>query len=243
MAFAMIAVETAVQQIVLEQALSYAQVMFDQADRIHETMDQVYGPTPAPARAANGQFQPGNQEACGNPFARRVAQLRSILMQTATDGDFAEIAQMLIAKAKKGDLAATRLLLSYTLGKPSPTVNPDRVAIDEWEVHQDKAVSSEEMEGLFAKVSVKEANCMANIAWPCSIYDNITQQFLSDEQKKTGMGAGRVKPSTTEEIRVAPPSPTGDNRSGPSNGQHRAESSSAKKKSRNGRNGAAHRAA
>ena len=109
---------------------------------------------------------------------------------------------------EREDLAATRLLLSYTLGKPSPTVDPDRVAIDEWEIHQEKAVAAAEMEELFAKVSVKEANCMANIAWPCSIYDNFTQQFLSDEQKKTGMVAQRVEPSTTVETRVAPPPST-----------------------------------
>ena len=191
--------------------------MHDHAERVQRIFDEVYGPMApqvqpkpqtAPDRAANGQFKPGNQEACGNPFGRRVAQLRAILMQTVTDGDFAEIAEMLIAKAKKGDLAATRLLLSYTLGKPSLTVNPDRVAIDEWEIHQEKAVAAPEMEELFAKVSVKEANCMANIAWPCSIYDNFTQQFLSDEQQKTGMGAKRVEPSTTAQISVAPPPST-----------------------------------
>ena len=183
--------------------------MFNQADRIQKNLDEVYNQQkPVPDRTANGQFKPGNQEACGNPFGRRVAQLRSILMQAVTDGDVAEIAQMLIDKAKKGDLAATRLLLSYTLGKPSPTVNPDRVAIDEWDIHQEKAVAAPEMEQLFAKVSVKEANCMANIAWPCSIYDNFTQQFLSDEQKKTGMGAKRVDPSTTEETPAPPPSTT-----------------------------------
>ena len=212
--------------------------MYDQADRIHENMDQVYGPAANPARAANGQFQPGNQEACGNPFGRRVAQLRSILMQTVTDGDFAEIAEMLIAKAKKGDLAATRLLLSYTLGKPSPTVDPDRVAIDEWQNHQDKAVAAPAMEELFAKVSVKEANCMANIAWPCSIYDNFSRQFLSDEQQATGMGAGRVEPSTTGENGEAPPSPTvgmGTPASNGKNGHHPAPASTAKNKSRRDR--------
>jgi hypothetical protein len=202
--------------------------MFNQADRIQKNLDEVYNPQkPAADRAANGQFKAGNQEACGNPFGRRVAQLRSILMQTVTDGDFAEIAQMLIDKAKKGDLAATRLLLSYTLGKPSPTVDPDRVAIDEWEIHQEKAVAAPEMEELFAKVSVKEANCMANIAWPCSIYDNFTQQFLSDEQKKTGIGAMRVEPSTTDEITIAPPASTPAKKAASrpstngSNGRHR----------------------
>ena len=210
--------------------------MYDHAERVQQIFDEVYGPMaprvqptapepkPAPDRAANGQFKPGNQEACGNPFGRRVVQLRAILMQTVTDGDFAEIAQMLIDKAKKGDLAATRLLMSYTLGKPSPTVNPDRVAIDEWEIHQEKAVAAPEMEELFAKVSVKEANCMANIAWPCSIYDNFTQQFLSDDQKKTGMGAMRVDPSTTAKISVAPPSTTAKKTAPPptngSNGRH-----------------------
>ena len=208
--------------------------MYDHAERVQRIFDEVYGPMApqvqptelrtAPERAANGQFKPGNQEACGNPFGRRVAQLRAILMRTVTDGDFAEIAEMLIAKAKKGDLAATRLLLSYTLGKPSPTVNPDRVAIDEWEIHQEKAVAAPAMEELFAKVSVKEANVMANIAWPCSIYDNFTQQFLSDQQKKTGMGAMRVEPSTTAETVAPPPSTTAKKAAKPStngtNGRH-----------------------
>jgi hypothetical protein len=71
-------------------------------------------------REANGRFAKGNRGGPGNPFARQVAALRQTLLNRATTKDLEEIADELIKKAKTGDVAATKLLFQYTLGKPLP---------------------------------------------------------------------------------------------------------------------------
>lgn len=45
-----------------------------------------------------------------------MAGLRQALFDGVTEADVAEIAQGLVKKAKEGDLAATKLLLSYLVG-------------------------------------------------------------------------------------------------------------------------------
>ena len=91
---------------------------------------------PAPAaggdggRDAGGRFASGNSGGPGNPFARRVAELRIALFDAVTPEDLRYLAGQLVVLAKNGDLAACKLLFSYVLGKPAPAVNPD--ALD-WE--------------------------------------------------------------------------------------------------------------
>ena len=88
-------------------------------------------PDPAPGREADGKFAKGNSGGPGNPFARRVAALRARLLNRATEDDMDVITGQLIQHARKGDLAAIKLFYQYTVGKPAPTVDPDRVDIDE----------------------------------------------------------------------------------------------------------------
>ena len=81
---------------------------------------------------SGGRFTAGNKAACGNPFARRVARLRSVLLDAVSDEDLREVAQGLVRRARCGDAAAAKVLLSYVLGKPQPMVNPDDLDADEW---------------------------------------------------------------------------------------------------------------
>jgi hypothetical protein len=46
----------------------------------------------------------------------------------------ATLADRLFSLAADGDTAAARLALEYTLGKPAPAVDPDRVDLDEVEL-------------------------------------------------------------------------------------------------------------
>jgi hypothetical protein len=87
-------------------------------------------------RAANGRFAKGNPGGPGNPFARQVAGFRQEFMAAVTGDDIAVIVRSLIDKAKAGDVAAARLVLQYTLGKPTAAVDPDRVDEMEWEQWQ-----------------------------------------------------------------------------------------------------------
>src|SRR5437763_1585022 len=82
-------------------------------------------------RDANGRFVKGNPGGPGNPFARRVAALRKALINFVTVDDMKHVAFILKEKAMSGDLAAIKLLFQYVLGKPTETVDPDRLDIEE----------------------------------------------------------------------------------------------------------------
>jgi hypothetical protein len=87
-------------------------------------------------RDTRGRYASGNASGPGNPFARRVAQLRSILLETVTDEELRIVAGQLMVKAKFGDLAAIKLLFQYVLGKPAATVNPDTVDVEEVDLYR-----------------------------------------------------------------------------------------------------------
>lgn len=84
-------------------------------------------------RDAAGRFQRGNPGGPGNPHARAVARLRARLLEVVTPEALGELAQGLLDAARNGDVAAARLLLSYTIGSPArqEPPDPDRVALDE----------------------------------------------------------------------------------------------------------------
>lgn len=68
-------------------------------------------------RDRNGRFARGNSGGPGNPFARRVAQLRAVMMETVSDDDMRAVVQTLLTLAKSGDVAAIKLLLDRLLGR------------------------------------------------------------------------------------------------------------------------------
>ncbi|HZY90874.1 MAG TPA: hypothetical protein VFE78_38980 [Gemmataceae bacterium] len=115
-------------------------------DRAHSN-GHAHSPTPPPGpdakpqapdggRDAHGRFAEGNRGGPGNPFARQVAALRSGLLARVTPQDVGDVAEALLRQAKEGNVAAARLLLSYTLGKPAPAVDPDTLDLHEWELYR-----------------------------------------------------------------------------------------------------------
>jgi hypothetical protein len=82
---------------------------------------------------ANGRFTKGNRCAVGNPFARRMARLRSVLLDAVSDDDLRAVARKLVEQAKGGDTAAAKVLLAYVVGRPAGVVNPDTLDQEEWE--------------------------------------------------------------------------------------------------------------
>jgi hypothetical protein len=96
-------------------------------------------------RNSNGQFAKGNKLGTGNPYARRVARLRSTLLDSVGENGLADIVQGMVAAAKGGDVAAAKLLLSYLLGKPVESVEPDYVDIHERELQsKDRGLDSDD---------------------------------------------------------------------------------------------------
>src|SRR5207302_6295868 len=79
----------------------------------------------ASGRDARGRFTRGNPGGAGNPFARRVAELRRTLIARVTEEDIDAAADALIEKARQGDVAAAKLLLAYSIGQPAAPVDPD----------------------------------------------------------------------------------------------------------------------
>src|SRR6516164_10349452 len=90
-------------------------------------------PGPQVQRDANGRFAIGNDGGPGNPFARQTAALHSAFLQRATPEDMKAIADKLIEQAKAGNVVAAKLVLQYTIGKPAPAVQPDKLDAEEWE--------------------------------------------------------------------------------------------------------------
>jgi hypothetical protein len=82
-------------------------------------------------RRPDGKFTAGNRIAVGNPHARKVAALKSALLEAITPEKMRELAHALHQQAIRGDIAAAQLLLRYTVGKPAEAVSPDRLALDE----------------------------------------------------------------------------------------------------------------
>ncbi|MFO0839913.1 MAG: hypothetical protein U1D55_15485 [Phycisphaerae bacterium] len=68
-------------------------------------------------RGADGRFRPGNQFGRGNPHAQRVQELRSALLSALSDADLQAIVEALVESAKRGDVAAAKLLFERTLGR------------------------------------------------------------------------------------------------------------------------------
>jgi len=99
-------------------------------------------PTPSTngsnGRTASGRFAPGWKGGPGNPFAQRVARLRSTLLESVSDDDLKAIVQAVVGKAKAGDMAAVRVVLDYCVGKPLPATDPDRADLDGEELAREK---------------------------------------------------------------------------------------------------------
>ena len=69
-------------------------------------------------RATNGRFGSGNTCAKGNPFAKKIGQLRAALIRAVSEGDIEAIVRKLVEQARAGDIHAAREVLLRTLGKP-----------------------------------------------------------------------------------------------------------------------------
>jgi hypothetical protein len=87
-------------------------------------------------RDGRGRFAKGNKFGPGNPFARKVAALRTALIETVTEEDMRSIAQQLVVIARLGDMAAIKLLFQYVLGKPATAVDPDTLDLQELDLYR-----------------------------------------------------------------------------------------------------------
>jgi hypothetical protein len=97
-------------------------------------------PATPEGRESNGQFAKGNPGGPGNPYARQVAAMRLRALDGVSGDDVEAILAKMVELAKAGDVAAARLVLQYTLGRPVASAHPDRLDRDEVEAFQANAM-------------------------------------------------------------------------------------------------------
>jgi hypothetical protein len=133
-------------------------------------------------RDAKGRFVKGNRGRPGNPYARQVAHLRWALLFTTTAVDIVKAANALKEKAFAGDVAAIKLFFHYVLGKPTEPIDPDRIAIDEWQKLKEKAIPPEEMAEVMKQCPAQWANDIVNEQWPGEIKRNMEEARKENEE-------------------------------------------------------------
>lgn len=146
-------------------------------------------------RGADGKFAKGNKGGPGNPFSRQIAAFRQAVLNAVTATDLEEIVAVLLIKAKGGDLAATKLLLAYTIGKPGPCIDPDTLDQQEWQLHQQAAVPPQQVHDLMGAMPAATANFMAQIAWPCAARQNLQPTIAALHAAEAAATAAPTSPN------------------------------------------------
>src|SRR5688572_23113644 len=118
-------------------------------------------------RDVHGRFTKANPGGPGNPFARKVAALRQALLDSVSEQDLKDMAEVLKGQARQGDKAAIKLILQYCVGKPAPPSDPDRMDADEWHRLQQMRVSERQFWKTMEDIPACLACHLAQTAWPC----------------------------------------------------------------------------
>jgi hypothetical protein len=137
----------------------------------------VPAPAPEAGRDAQGRFAKGYRGGPGNPYARRVAALRTALLDMVSAADMRIIALRLRLQAQAGDLPSIKLLLLYALGKPAEQTDPDTLDVNEWQTYQDGLVRPEEVTALMQRLPPELVVGLVRILLPC-LGHAFRQQFL-----------------------------------------------------------------
>jgi hypothetical protein len=150
------------------------------------------------SRDARGRFLPGNPGGPGNPFARRVAAFRRALCESVTDQDFRDLAGRLLQEARRGDLAAVKLLFAYTIGRPTDAVDPDTLDLQEWRLRQQNPVRPEDLALVVDGLPASLACTLLRAVLPCVSEQwakDIAQRLALPENANGAPNAGRKRRS------------------------------------------------
>ena len=91
-----------------------------------------------PLRCQNGGICHSQRGAA--PGGGPVEDLGDRILDPAavSEEDLREIVATLVQGAKRGDMAALKLLLAYTIGRPTDAPNPDRVDLEGAELEEER---------------------------------------------------------------------------------------------------------
>jgi hypothetical protein len=165
---------------------------------------------PTEERDAKGRFGKGNKGGPGNPFARKVAQLRAALVNFVTEDDMKHLCFVLKMRAEGGDMQAMKLLFQYVLGKPTETVDPDRLDVDEWQKMKEKSRSPEEATKVLGGLPAQTVCEVTKVAWPCAVEQVFNQPMLAGLREMDERDARRQAKAKRQE-EGPPPSTKRDN--------------------------------
>jgi hypothetical protein len=118
-------------------------------------------------RDGRGRFLPGNGGGPGNPFNRRVAALRKLMLAELSDEGARRLTRKMLEQAEQGDMSAARVFLQFTMGRAGPSIDPDRVDVDEWRLAQESAVPIQGWYALLQLLPAELVNRLTSIIWPC----------------------------------------------------------------------------
>jgi hypothetical protein len=121
---------------------------------------------PTPDRPAKGRFALGNKGGPGNPFARQVAEIRKLLLNTVPGERLAKILLAMVERAEAGDVAAAKLVFQYTVGKPAEAVEPDRVEIEEHQLRRESTIPFDEWSPKVGDLSAAAVNSVWDTMGP-----------------------------------------------------------------------------
>jgi hypothetical protein len=124
-------------------------------------------PKPETQRDQRGRFAAGNRGGPGNPFARQTAALRQALVNAVSEKDIADIAAVLLDKARQGDVAACKLVFAYTLGKPAAAADPDTLDQQEMKTLANNHIAWDDLERVVKLMPVGLMLEMFRVVLPC----------------------------------------------------------------------------
>ena len=118
-------------------------------------------------RDAKGRFTTGNAGGPGNPFGRRLADMRKAVMNAISVDDIEALLRKLLEMAMAGDIAAAKLVLQYAVGKPKPVAEPDRTEIEAWEIEKQSWTPPDDvydvMEGMPVRCASASSDAMSDV--------------------------------------------------------------------------------
>jgi hypothetical protein len=117
-------------------------------------------------RDSRGRFAAGNPGGPGNPFARRVAAFRRAVCDAVSDQDLQDLAARLLQEARGGDLAATKVLFAYTIGRPTEAVDPDTLDLQEWRLFHQTPVRAEDLARIIESLPADTACALVRAVLP-----------------------------------------------------------------------------
>jgi hypothetical protein len=175
---------------------------------------------PAPsANASNGagrdnrgRFAAGNAGGPGNPFARRMAAFRKALCAAVSEQDIRDVAARLLQAAKGGDVAAAKVLLAYTVGRPPDAVNPDTLDLEEWRLFRQTPVQPDDLACVLNNIGPATACTILRPALPLMAdrrERELAERLRATDPRQTRHRRRRGRKPSRGEAQSVPGSPKG----------------------------------